>query len=583
MANMFGDLYIGNSGIQGANNAINVVANNLSNVNTTGYVRQQVLFSDTNYNKYGITPTATMEYGLGVKIADVVHARDIFLDKSYRSESGRAAFYNTSYEVVQEVEDILQEGEGEAFSESINDLWEAFQEYAKDPANTVNQNLVIQRSQLFLSRSNAAYEALQNYQDTINDQIKDDVNRINELGKIIHQCNLNIQKIEAGGIETAMEQRDVRDAAVDELAKLANIDVQEDATGCYYVRLENVDFVDMAKCYPMAMKEDLHSGFITPYWPQLSDLPNDHYKEVFNTYNITAERRNEVGEVKALLLARGDKAANYLDLRGINSDQYDKGIGNSVLTNTEAEIDTLLHSMVTAINEKFCPNKTFDGTDAITATDARGKTYDIIPGKTLICDTDACKKGSDGKIPPEELFTRIGVDRYTEVMGSDGNKYYIFNEEDYSDPSKCYILTSTRINKNLVANESLLAHLNQDDSVAYKWAEDVATLWSTNMTDTITGENITLNPSDKTPCNFNDFYTKLVGELGNNGTVFRSTGETLDNTVESIEYQRQQVIGVSSDEELSNMIQYQSAYNAASRYINVVSQMIEHIITTLGA
>lgn len=583
MANMFGDLYIGNSGIQGANNAINVVANNLSNVNTNGYVRQQVLFSDTSYNKYGITPTATMEYGLGVRIADVVHARDIFLDKSYRSESGRAAFYNTSYEVVKEVEDILQEGEGEAFSESINDLWEAFQEYAKDPANTVNQNLVVQRAQLFMSRSYAAYEALESYQNTINAQIRDDINRINELGNIIHQCNLNIQKIEAGGIETAMEQRDVRDAAVDELAKLANIDVSEDAVGIYYVKIENVDFVDMGKVYPIAMKENYRTGYVDPYWPQLSDLPNEKYKDVFNTYNISAERRNEVGEVKALLLARGEGSANYLDLRGINSDQYDKGIGNSVLTNTEAEIDTLLHSMVTAINDMFCPNKTFDGAAPITATDATGKSYTIEPGKTLICDTEACRQGSDGKIPPLELFTRIGVDRYTEVTDTNGNTYYLFNEEDYNDPSKCYILTSTRVNEGLIANESLLAHINKDGSVAYKWAEDIAALWSSNMKDYMTGENITLNPSDLTPCNFNDFYTKLIGELGNNGTVFRSTGETLDNTVESIEYQRQQIVGVSSDEELSNMIQYQSAYNAASRYINVVSQMIEHIITTLGA
>ncbi|MCH5254164.1 MAG: hypothetical protein J1F41_04505, partial [Lachnospiraceae bacterium] len=39
---------------------------------------------------------------------------------------------------------------------------------------------------------------------------------------------------------------------------------------------------------------------------------------------------------------------------------------------------------------------------------------------------------------------------------------------------------------------------------------------------------------------------------------------------------------VSSDEELTNMIMYQNAYNASSRYINVISEMIEHIVTTLG-
>ncbi|MDE7251157.1 MAG: flagellar hook-associated protein FlgK, partial [Lachnospiraceae bacterium] len=45
---------------------------------------------------------------------------------------------------------------------------------------------------------------------------------------------------------------------------------------------------------------------------------------------------------------------------------------------------------------------------------------------------------------------------------------------------------------------------------------------------------------------------------------------------------REQVHGVSSDEELSNMIMFQNAYNASSRYINVISELLEHIINTMG-
>ena len=46
--------------------------------------------------------------------------------------------------------------------------------------------------------------------------------------------------------------------------------------------------------------------------------------------------------------------------------------------------------------------------------------------------------------------------------------------------------------------------------------------------------------------------------------------------------QRQQVMGVSSDDELGNMIRYQQAYNAASRYINVVSELIETLVLSTG-
>ena len=52
MANGFGSLYVGASGLQTQQNALNVVANNLANVNTKGYVRQQVVFADRNYTSF---------------------------------------------------------------------------------------------------------------------------------------------------------------------------------------------------------------------------------------------------------------------------------------------------------------------------------------------------------------------------------------------------------------------------------------------------------------------------------------------------------------------------------------------------
>ncbi|MBD5460943.1 MAG: hypothetical protein HDR26_08405, partial [Lachnospiraceae bacterium] len=45
---------------------------------------------------------------------------------------------------------------------------------------------------------------------------------------------------------------------------------------------------------------------------------------------------------------------------------------------------------------------------------------------------------------------------------------------------------------------------------------------------------------------------------------------------------REQVIGVSTDEELSNMIKFQNAFNASSRYINVIDEMLEHVLNALA-
>jgi len=49
----------------------------------------------------------------------------------------------------------------------------------------------------------------------------------------------------------------------------------------------------------------------------------------------------------------------------------------------------------------------------------------------------------------------------------------------------------------------------------------------------------------------------------------------------SIENSRQQVVGVSDNEELTKMIRFQNAYNASSRYINTVNSMLDTLLTSL--
>ncbi len=89
MANGMGSLYIGASGLQNSQNALNTTANNLANADTKGYVRQQVLFADRDYVTFKGAAISKQQAGLGLAIADVIHTRDYFLDKYYRTEKGR--------------------------------------------------------------------------------------------------------------------------------------------------------------------------------------------------------------------------------------------------------------------------------------------------------------------------------------------------------------------------------------------------------------------------------------------------------------------------------------------------------------
>ena len=83
--------------------------------------------------------------------------------------------------------------------------------------------------------------------------------------------------------------------------------------------------------------------------------------------------------------------------------------------------------------------------------------------------------------------------------------------------------------------------------------------------------------------NYINFYNNLVSQVATTGDVLYGISENQQITVDNTAAAREQVLGVSSDEEMSNMIMFQNAYNAASRYINVISELMEHVINTLGS
>ena len=149
---LMGSLYIGSSGLQTSQNALNTTAHNLSNVDTTGYTRQQVQQSNRAYVTLSTDPKSisNKQTGLGVTYSRVKQVRDYFLDKTYRKESGRSMFYEVSTEVMEEVESQLGELNGEAFQTTMTDFWTAIQElicrYSKlrkeSPITTPNIHIV---------------------------------------------------------------------------------------------------------------------------------------------------------------------------------------------------------------------------------------------------------------------------------------------------------------------------------------------------------------------------------------------------------------------------------------------------------
>lgn len=535
---LMGSLYIGASALQASQNALNTTAHNMSNIDTTGYVRQVVSLSDNRYNTISVNASSisNQQLGLGVTYSAVTQVRNYFLDQAYRKESGRSAFYEASYETYSEVQDVFGEiDDTSTFSNTLKKLWESVQELAKEPSNTVKQGLLVQRSSQFLSHAKEVYTALQSYQDNLNLQVESQVEKINKYGKQINELNKQINSIESGGVEHANDLRDARNQILDELSSLVNISYEEDVNNIVRVSIEGTSFVTSDSVYEMGLDTDNATGFYTPFWTQKATytLDSDNKKiynsegaEVFDLSKmISPELDTDVGSLKSLLLARGDHAATYEDLA--DKQYYEENISQSILMNVQAEFDQLINKITTAINQVL--------------SDAADRAYAL--------DNQSTYMRPGALEPAYQLFETI-----------DGTTFTIsniqINSELQDQPGKLGFMLASK----------------EEDQVT---ADALKALFE--------DESYTLNPNVAKKNTFADYYSDLISQIGNSGAVSKSQASTQQGTIEYIETARQQVIGVSQDEELTNMIKYQNAYNAASRYINVIDEMIEHIINTLGS
>ena len=552
---IMGSLYVGVSGLQTSQNALNTTAHNVSNAENAGYVRQQVMQATNVYNtiSYNKDAVSDQQVGLGVVYAKTRQVRDVFLDNTYRMEAGRQGFYEVSVDVLDEIQSLLDEMNGKSFHEAINDLWVSVQELAKDPSSAVTQGLFVEKFSEFLSRGQSVYDGLVDYQKSLNGQVDQLVYKVNEYADRIKDLNDQIRFIECGGFEEANDLRDERNLLIDELGKLASISYSEDLDSTVWIQFEGEDLVRGDHAYKILTKTDPDTGFSYVFWEKNAKYSLDSFGKRYYTEEeaqkaavfdldrlISSDIDTDIGKLKSTLLARGDHKGTYVDL---DESRYTNSVSQSLCMNIMAEFDRLIHNVATTVNAVL--------------SDAAASATAINPNSTYLRD-------SNGN--PIQVFQKIASDGYT------GNT---FMPEDPDIPETQYTTNNLQINMDLLQQPTKLGFVLPDGKVDFETMEKLKAEF--------TEEDNVLNINIKKKSSFVDYYSDLVSQVANSGYLYESILSNQEQTVTATSNAREQIIGVSTDEELSFMIKFQNAYNAASRYINVVDEMLEHIVNTLGS
>jgi flagellar hook-associated protein 1 FlgK len=239
------------------------------------------------------------------------------------------------------------------------------------------------------------------------------------------------------------------------------------------------------------------------------------------------------------------------------------------VNNIIAQFDQLIHGVVTKINDILCPN-----TEVTAVINGEKTTVKVL-------DTEKAGRGmgEDNKqVQGTELFVRSHQSRYTmqTLTLDDGttDTFYVYNEEDENSGISLYSLGNIEVNDELLKNPSLLPLTNLQQEELQDVADQLIKVWQEDFA--------TLGPNSLVTNNFMGYYKEMVADFANKGSTYSGIADSQNQAVQEINNQRQTVVGVSTDEELSNLIKYQQGYNASSRYFTVVSEMVEHLIEKLG-
>lgn len=211
--------------------SLNVTGNNIANINTKGYTRQRmdlVSLHSTGWPEY--RNSYQVDIGYGVLCDQVSQLRDPFLDIRYRNENAELGFYETKQDALSQLASILDEvAKGDDYfgviEKQLGEVFETLENLKQRPGSHVYDDQFRAACYTLTGLLNDSAKRLETVRDNKAEELKQDTNKVNLLLKEIRAYN---DEIRTQGIcgDNALELRDARNVAIDELSKYVKIDVK---------------------------------------------------------------------------------------------------------------------------------------------------------------------------------------------------------------------------------------------------------------------------------------------------------------------------------------------------------------------
>jgi flagellar hook-associated protein 1 FlgK len=536
------------------------VGHNIANQETEGFSRQQVRSGTSAPDPTGV--------GGGADAEPTSRVYDKFVQRKILQENPRSGMFKSRGEFLQKIEIIFSEIEGNGLHKALNEFWNSWSQLSNQPESEPARMQVKVQSDVLASRFRGMHSQLSGLRKEINGRLLATVNKVNELGQKVAELNRQINSYE-GGQRVANDMRDARNQAIEELSDLVDINSFEDPNGRTTVIIgRDWTLVEGNNRYQLEGK--MKGG-------ELGMLNIDGVSTNDNRRDLTRTFRE--GEMSEMLRMRDDTIVEYqnnLDEIAFNlAGKVNKihASGTGINSATEMMKSTFgLNSA--ALNQPLPFLK--DGIFQLHLVDPHNEileTYEIEvqAGKDTL--PDIVKRLNQTVNDPGLLQASIEGDG--SLLLQSGADYKFIFGEDQSSLAQVLGLNSFFDTLKGAEDIQLSGHIHENTN-------NIST-----GKDLIPGDNrialeitkLQTRPTmrDET-MTFDEYYNGVLTGMGLKIQRNNTEQAQQESMVKQFKEIRSSISSVNMDEELTDMMQYQKAYEASARFINTVDKMMETVI-----
>lgn len=615
MAGLFDTFTTAKRGLNVQQGAINTTSHNIANANTIGYSRQRAVSQTTSPlgGTSRFDSTSVGQVGTGAEITSIMRIRDSFIDYQVRSETGTSGYYTSKSDTLSKVEDIFGEPSDTGIQQLISEFFSSFQEVSKSPDKSDVKAVAIKKASALADAINYTYNQLKKTSEDNQKILEDNVTDVNSYLDQINELNKQIKSVSSVG-QTANDLMDKRDSLLDQLSYKFGIKINKSSLDT--INLSSTEYPDLSFVKADSTDPDYNrfsyvknatavkdeSGKITGVTVEYYPLGNENSE--IKSFTVTADSSNAQDLI--------DKLTQNRILVG-NKD----GLVGTSITNPETK-ETTVTSPTTAaeLNKKIFQTYKYekDSTGTVINNVDNNNIKGEIAGNQSVQETIQGYMNNLDRLAAGLAYSvnaiQVGsLDKANENLSSSELIFVTYDNDKKvnTESDKGINASNIRINSDLISDPSLL-NCNTTSSSGEgdgKRANAIANLSTLKMNLSDIGLKEDLSKMDRETflkkvgiTGFSDsdslalnggtsgstvdtYYKTIINNLGVSSQEAARQVDNQETILGNLEEQRLSVSGVSLDEEMTDLIQFQHAYQANAKMISTIDELLNVVINGL--